>query len=334
MLRLDLSACPLSSFQLTHTFLSTSTRLRNASVRLQQAQSELDEKQAVLDNITNKFEAATREKQELQTDLETTEKKIMLAHELISGLVSESQRWKEQRESLSSRLSFLMGDAAVAAAFASYSGPFNREYRQKLVAGWRTVLRKNGILCSAEANVVGFLSSCNEDGNAGAHLEGLPSDSHSRENGAIVNASDKYPLLIDPEGQALHWIHHQHRDRLRIVSRHDPLFRDVVEECLEYGSPLAITHSVPGLPSLLDSLLQQAFIKRGKRTMVRLGGSEVELTTVSVFVVCLFFCPPSFFECGLVCFGVQIVPRGRSLTYMLFLFYNFSAPYQLPPFFL
>ena len=35
------------------------------------------------------------------------------------------------------------------------------------------------------------------------HTEGLPQDTHSVENAIIIKNSSKWPLLIDPQGQAL-----------------------------------------------------------------------------------------------------------------------------------
>jgi dynein heavy chain len=38
------------------------------------------------------------------------------------------------------------------------------------------------------------------------NIQGLPSDSFSTENGVIVTRGSRWPLMVDPQGQAIKWI--------------------------------------------------------------------------------------------------------------------------------
>lgn len=38
------------------------------------------------------------------------------------------------------------------------------------------------------------------------NIQGLPSDSFSTENGVIVTTGSRWPLMVDPQGQAIKWI--------------------------------------------------------------------------------------------------------------------------------
>ena len=51
----------------------------------------------------------------------------------------------------------LVGDVLLATAFLSYSGPFNQEFRDLLLNGWKKEMRKNNIPFSEELNVTSMM---------------------------------------------------------------------------------------------------------------------------------------------------------------------------------
>lgn len=64
--------------------------------------------------------------------------------------------------------------------------------------------KRSGIPCSEFLNIVDLLV---DEGTRGEwNLQGLPADELSIENAIIVTRSDRYPMLVDPQGQALNWI--------------------------------------------------------------------------------------------------------------------------------
>ncbi len=61
-------------------------------------------------------------------------------------------------------------------------------------------------------------------------IAGLPSDSVSIENGIIVSKARRWPLLIDPQGQANRWIKAMERDHgLDVVKLSDKDFLRTLE---------------------------------------------------------------------------------------------------------
>ena len=47
------------------------------------------------------------------------------------------------------------------------------------------------------------------------NIQGLPSDSFSTENGCIVTRGRRWPLMVDPQGQAIKWIKNMEMSKVR-----------------------------------------------------------------------------------------------------------------------
>ena len=62
--------------------------------------------------------------------------RLVRAEKLTTGLSSEHGRWKENVANLDKKIIQLIGDVFVAAACASYYGPFTGVFREKLVDKW------------------------------------------------------------------------------------------------------------------------------------------------------------------------------------------------------
>ena len=111
-------------------------------------------------------------------------------------------------KSLKSRL---VGDVAKACAFVSYCGPFNSEFRAKLVGElFNNDLVSRGIPTTNDMEINKFLV---DDATVGDwNLQSLPTDELSIQNGIMVTRSSRYPLMIDPQGQAISWIKRRERE--------------------------------------------------------------------------------------------------------------------------
>ena len=76
---------------------------------------------------------AMAEKQRLQDEASLTKRRMDSANALIHGLAGEKDRWTSQSKDFADRISRLVGDSAMSCAFMSYLGPFNKEFREKLL---------------------------------------------------------------------------------------------------------------------------------------------------------------------------------------------------------
>lgn len=137
------------------------------------------------------------EKNALQEKAARTRKKMDQANRLINSLQDNKERWIQNANEFKNFKQKLVGDVAKACAFVSYCGPFNSEFRSKLLDEYfHEDLIKRGIPTSADLELTKFLV---DDATVGEwNLQGLPSDDLSIQNGIMVTRSARYPLMIDP----------------------------------------------------------------------------------------------------------------------------------------
>ncbi|KAL0250960.1 hypothetical protein GEMRC1_000174 [Eukaryota sp. GEM-RC1] len=252
--------------------------LESANRELQVAEDELSQKQKVLDEMQAKYDEAVSQKKAVQEDAELTERRMDSANKLINGLSGERERWTIQSAEFKKTISQLVGDVAVSTAFLSYAGPFNSEFRSLLIEEyWCKGLLKLSIPFSDTLSVVKMLT---DDATIGEwNLQSLPTDDLSTQNGIIVTQALRYPLLIDPQGQAKAWLKNKETpNNLKMCRLSDKYFRQTLEDSLQFGYPLIIEDVDEDLDPALDPILDKQWIKIGSRYKVKLGDKEVDLS--------------------------------------------------------
>ena len=119
-----------------------------------------------------------------------------------------------------------------------------------------------------------------DDNETNAWLaEGLPSDELSVQNGMLTMRSERFPLCIDPQMQALKWIKSREGEQLegKIKRQTDVDFLKQLELAIEYGLPFLIENVGEYIDPVLDPVLKRNFYyaPNGAK-MIKLGDSEVE----------------------------------------------------------
>merc|ERR1719311_1198613 len=188
-------------------------KLKIAMTQLGEAEAEMAKAQAILDGLNVQFNDAMANKQALEDKANMTKRKMDQANKLINGLAGEKIRWTEDSNNFASRRKRLIGDTALVCGFVTFCGPFNSEFRDKL--NYETFLKDThtrGVPASDKVDLVEFLV---DQGTIGEwSLEGLPSDDLSVQNGIMVTRSSRFPLMVDPQGQANRWIKSRENERI------------------------------------------------------------------------------------------------------------------------
>jgi dynein heavy chain len=72
-------------------------------------------------------------------------------------------------------------------------------------------------------------------------LAGLPTDDVSIDNGVLVTRCKRWPLMIDPQGQATAWLRAlEARNGLRVIKHGDANCLRTLEGCIRVGAPLLL----------------------------------------------------------------------------------------------
>jgi dynein heavy chain len=244
--------------------------------QLSDSRARLAEIMAKVQSLKDQYDKSIKEKETLRKEAEELELKLDRAEKLVNGLSGERARWEISIRDYETDLTNLVGDVLIAAAFLSYAGPFTSEFREKLVRQtWMPIVRQLGIPCSVGFSFSKFLARPTDVREW--NIQGLPTDDFSTENGVLVTRGSRWPLMIDPQGQANKWVKNMGRSsRLRITDPKSGDFLRVLENSIPYGIPVLLQDVEEELDPSLEPLLARAILKQGNRMVIRLGDKDVE----------------------------------------------------------
>jgi dynein heavy chain len=243
---------------------------------LEEAEVKLDDINKKIKTLSDKYTDSSANKEAIRKQAEDTELKLTRAKQLVGGLEGERERWtvsiKLYRESINN----LIGDVLMAAAFMSYSGPFNGQYREQLRKLWEERIRKDKLPMSNKFSVSSFLAHATD--MRVWNTNGLPNDNFSLENGVLVTRGRRWPLMIDPQSQANRWIKAQYKQsnlqigELKSIGK----LKHTLENAIKFGLPVLIQDINEDIDPLLEPILSQAIMKRGNREVIKIGDREID----------------------------------------------------------
>ncbi|GLC77190.1 hypothetical protein PLESTF_001896200 [Pleodorina starrii] len=239
-------------------------------------QAELQEVADRLSGLQAKLDAAKRRKAELEADVNLCEEKLDRATKLMAGLGGEKARWNQKVDELGDQYVRLIGDMLLSAGVIAYLGAFSSEYRAQAVETWVAQCATREIPCSENFSLIGALG--NPVSMRQWAIWGLPKDDVSAANGIIVMESSRWPLCIDPQGQANKWIRNMESARHLLVLKPaaDPNYLRSLAAALPLGTPVLLE----GLGERLDASLEPVLLKHTFKSAgiqcIKLGDQVVE----------------------------------------------------------
>ena len=255
--------------------------LAAAQQKLEKTMGELKEAQALLAEVERKINeleknlaAANKKKDELADQVQQCTARLDRAEKLIGGLGGEKTRWQETVASLGVALNNVIGDVSVAAASIAYAGVFTPVFRTALNEMWAQSLVKLNLPHTSGASLTSVLMDPVKVRQWAIY--GLPSDTVSIENGIIVTKARRWPLMIDPQGQANKWVKNMEKESgLDVVKLSDKDFLRTLENGVRFGRAVLMENIGEALDAALEPLLLKQIFKQGGAEVIRIGESII-----------------------------------------------------------
>ena len=154
--------------------------------------------------------------------------------------------------------------------------PFNFQYRQNLFTTWCQHLHHANLQFRPDIARTEYLS--NPDERLRWQANALPTDDLCTENAIMLKRFNRYPLIIDPSGQATEFIMNEFKDRkITKTSFLDDSFRKNLESALRFGNPLLV-QDVENYDPILNPVLNRELRRTGGRVLITLGDQDIDLS--------------------------------------------------------
>jgi dynein heavy chain len=246
-----------------------------AMTSLQAKQAELAEVMEKLDTMKAKLAQLSREKKNLEEKYDDCNTKLERAEKLLSGLGGEKVRWTEVAASLGPKYTNLTGDVLISSGMIAYLGPFTVTYRQRATDAWMRQCTDNCIPRSEHFNFQEALGEPVKMRSWNAH--GLPTDAFSCDNGIITTIARRWPLMIDPQGQANKWVRNMEAENgMHVIKLTHATYLRTLENAIQFGKPVLLENVGEELDPALEPLLVKQTFRQGGIMCIRLGDATIE----------------------------------------------------------
>lgn len=257
-------------------------RLKEAEGKLEIQMQKLNQKRAELKLVINRlqalnddFEEMNVKKKVLEGNIEICSQKLIRAEKLISGLGGEKDRWTEAARQLGIRYDNLTGDVLLSSGTVAYLGAFTVDYRAQCQKEWLDCCKDKVIPSSTDFSLSHTLGDPIKI--HGWQIAGLPVDSFSVDNGIIVSNSRRWPLMIDPQGQANKWVKNMEKtNKLSVIKLSDTNYVRTLENALQFGTPVLLENVGEELDAFIEPILLKATFKQQGVEYMRLGENIIE----------------------------------------------------------
>jgi len=237
-----------------------------------------------IEQLKVNYDESVVESNNIKQSMEEVKSKVERSEKLLINLSGEKDRWGKQMDEFKVHINNLLGDTFLSSSFLAYIGFYDAFYRKYLKDKSRAIVKQNEILSSNDLDEVEWLTKANDKVNWQNCK--LPNDNICLENATILQRFNRYPLIIDPAGQATEFIKTFYQSKkLNTTSFTDTNFLKVLESALRFGYPILV-QDVEKIDPIMNSLLNKEIHKQSGRNLIRIGDQEIDFSlTFNMFMV-------------------------------------------------
>jgi len=259
--------------------------------KLKGKQTEAEQLRKTVNDLEKKIEEYKAEYQrmvqritELKNEMEIVVASMKRAKKLLTDLSDENIRWQAETANFQKQLSTLVADCLLAAGFLTYIGYYNITYREILIKKWKEILSNNRLPYNENMDLASYLSSPGE--RIAWKAAELPEDSLCVENAIILKRFNRYPLVVDPSGQATTFLLSYYKtNKIVRTSFLNPAFLKDLESGLRFGNALLI-EDVENMDPILNPVLNKEYQTVGGRKLIRLANKDIDFSpSFSMYLV-------------------------------------------------
>lgn len=226
--------------------------------------------------LISDFEAAKAEEEKLKQQKDDCVRKCQRAQELTGKLDNEKGNWAEEKKRQEQFRLNIVGDILISSGIIAYLGVFLKDYRDDCIKSWKELMDSYEIQSSEGLtleNVMGVPLKIQQ-----WTIQKLPNDAISKENAIIMDNSERWPLMIDPQMQANYWIREKEKeenpefikptlDAKKLESR--------LKICVSQGRPVIFEDAGEHFDPILDPLLGKQLEGKGQHFTIKIGDENV-----------------------------------------------------------
>lgn len=153
---------------------------------------------------------------------------------------------------------------------------------------WVTFCTNLNVICSQDYQLTHVLG--NPVLIRSWNIFGLPSDLFSIDNAIIVTNSRRWPLMIDPQGQANKWVKNMEKEsNLNVIRLAQPDYIRILENAVQFGQPVLLENIDEELDAALEPLLMKQTFRSGGTLYIKIGDSVIEYSSKFRYVDFTFY---------------------------------------------